>query len=293
MKDFLSAIRKGPVLCDGGMGTMLAATPDAHFITSEEFLLKLPERVLEIHKVYAEAGAQVMTTNTFGANRIKLARAGLEARASEMNVTGAKLARQAAGQRAWVAGDMGPTGDLLAPLGDLTFEAAKAAYAEQAASLAEGGADIIIIETMSDLEEARAAIEGAKSATKLPVICTMTFDDHLRTMMGVSPAKAAKALPDYGADVIGVNCGVGPESTLRAIAEMHAARPDALLAAQPNAGLPRLEGTRTVYDMGAEEFAGYTPRFIEAGVRLVGGCCGTTPEYIRAISRSLPKASKR
>ena len=287
MKDLLASLRRGPLLFDGASGTMLSATPGVRFHAPEEFLLRLPQRVLEIHQQYVEAGAQVIHTSTFGANRIKLARVGLEAQAVEMNRTAARLACEAAGDAIPVVGSIGPTGELLTPLGELTFERARDAFTEQATALAECGADALVVETMSDLREARAAIEGVRAATKLPVICTMTFDNRLRTMMGVTPRQAVASLLELGADVVGANCGVGPEATLRAIQEMRQARPDALLAAKPNAGVPRLVGDRTIYDIGPEVFAEYVPKFVEAGVRLIGACCGSTPDYTRSMAARL------
>ena len=250
----------------------------------EEINLISPETVRNVHAAYLAAGADVITTNSFGGSRIKLAKADMADLVGQVNLAAARIARDVAGERGFVAGSIGPLGEFLEPLGTLSHGVAVSVFREQAEALAEGGVDLFIVETMYDLAETRAALEGAAS-TGLPVICTMTFDTRLHTMMGVSPSQAVEVLRAAGAIAVGANCGVGPEETLKAIEEMHRADPEAWLAAQPNAGVPVVRGGETVYDVSAEEMAGFVRGFLERGVRLIGSCCGSSPEYTRAIAR--------
>ncbi len=284
-RDLLAALAKGPLVCDGAMGTMLMAS-GVESRCPEEINLISPETVRNVHAAYVAAGADVITTNSFGGNRAKLAKAEMAGQVAQVNLAAARLAREVAGDSVLVAGDLGPLGEFLEPLGELSHEQAVAIYREQAEALAEGGVDFFLIETMFDLGEARSAVEGAVAAG-LPVACTMTFDTHGRTMMGVTPARALAELRGAGAVLVGANCGVGPEETLKSIEEMHRADPQAVLVAQPNAGVPSVEGGKTVYSTGAEEMAGFARGFLEAGVRLIGSCCGSSPDYTRAIVRAI------
>jgi len=284
-RDLLAALAVGPLVCDGAMGTMLMAS-GVESRCPEEINLISPDTVRNVHAAYVSAGADVITTNSFGGNRAKLAKADMEGRVREVNLAAARLAREAAGDGLLVAGDLGPLGEFLEPLGAVAYQEAVSIYREQAEALAEGGVDFFLVETMFDLAEARAAVEGAASVG-LPVVCTMTFDTGGRTMMGVAPADAVVALVGAGAVAVGANCGVGPEETLKAIKEMHRAAPGARLVAQPNAGVPRVEGGVAVYTVGPEEMAAFAPRFIEAGVVLIGSCCGSSPEHTRAIARAV------
>ncbi len=300
---FVAALRSGPPLVgDGGMGTMLEAaladgsTLDAKtldYLVPEQLNQLAPERVLAAHRAYIAAGAQVIETNTFGGNAVKLAAAGLSDDWSP-NEVGARLARRAADEvtrRVWVAGSIGPTGTFLAPLGDLPFATARGTFAVQAAALAAGGVDVLLIETMADLEETRAAILGARDATALPVLVTFTFEPHGRTMMGLAPEDAIKAIADLGAVAVGANCGQGPLSMLPVLRRLHAARPDVPLVAQPNAGQPHLDGAKVRYDVGPEEIAHIAPEYVAAGVRLLGTCCGSTPIYTAALAAALSETS--
>jgi 5-methyltetrahydrofolate--homocysteine methyltransferase len=257
----------------------------------EQWNVDRPDVVRDVHRAYAAAGARILLTNTFGGNRLRLALHGLESRAGELNTAGARLAveaARAAGPGVVVAGDIGPSGGILAPLGDLARDDAVAAVAEQAAALRSGGADLLWIETMSALEEVEAALEGVRRAAPgLPVVVTMSFDTHGRTMMGVSPAEAASKLAALGAAAVGGNCGLGPAELLPAVAAMRDAAPDAVLVAKPNAGLPVLEDGRAVYRGSPAEMAEHAPRLVAAGARIVGGCCGSTPAHLRAIARAL------
>jgi 5-methyltetrahydrofolate--homocysteine methyltransferase len=281
----------GPVLADGAMGTMLFEAGLTSGEAPERWNLERPAVVREIHRAYRAAGARVLLTNTFGGNRFRLALHGLDDRVAELNRAGARLAADAAraeGDAAVVAGDIGPSGGILAPLGELARDDAVRGFAEQAAALAEGGVDLLWIETMSALEEVEAALEGARrGAPGLPVVVTLSFDTHGHTMMGVSPAQAATRLRALGAAAVGGNCGLGPAELLPAIGAMQAAAPDAVLVAKPNAGLPELVDGRPVFAGSPAEMAEYARRFVAAGARVVGGCCGSTPAHLRAMGDAL------
>jgi 5-methyltetrahydrofolate--homocysteine methyltransferase len=277
------------------MGTLLFEAGLASGESPERWNVERPDVVRDVHRAYAAAGSRVLLTNTFGGNRFRLALHGLESRAAELNRAGARLAvdaARAAGPGVVVAGDVGPSGGILAPLGDLARDDVVAGFAEQAAALLAGGVDLLWIETMSALEEVEAALEGARrGAPGLPVVVTMSFDTHGRTMMGVSPAEAAAKLGALGAAAVGGNCGLGPAELLPAIAAMRDAAPDAVLVAKPNAGLPVLEDGRAVYGGSPDEMAAYAPRLVAAGARVVGGCCGSTPAHLRAMAAALGLAS--
>ena len=268
----------------------LGAAPGA---SPELWNVERPEAILEIHKEYAEAGADLIQTNTFGGNRRKLAAFGLEARMGELNEAGVALAREAAGDEIAVLGDVGPTGALLEPHGTMAFDEAVEVFAEQIAILASAGVDGLILETFVALEEATAAVEAARQNTDLPVVCTMAFDRGGVTVMGVTGEMALAALVDAGADVVGANCGSGPEDVLLAIESMRKADPEVPLMAQPNAGVPKLVGSATVFDGTPGELAGYARRFIEAGVSIVGSCCGSTPRHTAAIAEAVKDVRKR
>jgi 5-methyltetrahydrofolate--homocysteine methyltransferase len=281
----------GPILADGAMGTMLFEAGLTSGESPERWNLERPDVIRGVHHAYRAAGSRILLTNTFGGSRFRLGLHGLDTRVAELNEAAARLAREVAhapGSGAVVAGDIGPSGGILAPLGDLTREDAVAGFAEQAAALLAGGVDLFWIETMSALEEVEAALEGVRrSGPGMPVVVTMSFDTHGHTMMGVSPERAAKELVALGAAAVGGNCGLGPTELLPAIAAMHAAAPEAVLVAKPNAGLPELVDGRAVYRGSPGEMAEYAPRFLAAGARIVGGCCGSTPAHLRAMAEAL------
>jgi len=271
------------VISDGAIGTMLQAKGLAGGTMPEAWNLENPEAVMEVHRAYVAAGAQSITTNTFGGNRIRLQEGGLADRLPEINWRAVLLAKEAAGDRAWVAASVGPTGHLLEPLGDLSIAQAEAIYAEQISLLAEAGADVILLETHHDIEEACCALRMAKAHTNLPVFCSFAFDARGRTMMGLRPEVAARRIQEEGGDAVGANCGSGPAAILAALEKMHGAT-DLPLIAQSNAGIPQVGASHeTVWDVTPEQLAAHIQTFIALGARFIGGCCGTTPAHIAAI----------
>ncbi|MEJ7748068.1 MAG: homocysteine S-methyltransferase family protein [Candidatus Limnocylindrales bacterium] len=280
-----------PIMADGAMGTMLFAAGLQFGDPPEVWNLTQPEVVRRIQRAYLDAGSRIIMTNTFGGNRLRLGLHGLSMRVDELNRTAAILARaevRAAGDRALVAGDIGPSGEIVAPLGTLDYEIAVDVFREQAASLVAGGVDLIWIETMSDLNEIKAAIEGVRRAAPgIALIATMTFDTRGHTMMGVTPEQAVEALLAWGADAIGGNCGNGPDELLPVIARMHAAAPDAVLVAKSNAGMPELVDMRAVYKADSTIMAAMAVAMRDAGARIVGACCGSTPEHLAAMADAI------
>lgn len=278
------------ILLDGAMGTMLFEAGLESGDSPEKWNVLYPERVQAVHEAYIKAGSRLLLTNSFGGTRFRLNLHNLQDQVSELNRAAAANARytaDAAPHLVVVAGSLGPTGELMAPMGALTYEAAVEAFAEQSAALAEGGVDLLWVETMSDLNEVRAAVEGARAATGLPVAATMTFDTHGHTMMGVSPLKAVAGLQEMDLVALGANCGNGPGEIEAVIDTMHGANPDVPLIAKANAGIPQLVGTEIVYDGTPQVMAAYAQRARDLGARLIGGCCGSTPAHIRAMAQAL------
>ncbi len=264
-------------LFDGAMGTMLQKAGLPAGMPPEKMNLTVPETVKAIHTAYAAAGADILTANTFGASRQKLGED-----PAPYITAGVRLARQAAGENTLVALDVGPLGVLMQPFGELSFEEAYSLFAEIVEAGAKAGADLILIETMSDLLEAKAALLAAKERTSLPVIVTMTFGEDGKTFLGTDPAAAAVTLTSLGADVIGLNCSAGPRE-LRPLLDVMLQNSHLPVMIQPNAGLPRLKGGETVYDVRPEEFAQWGRAFLDDGAAILGGCCGTSPDHIRAL----------
>ena len=282
-----------PVLLDGGMGTLLQDSGLEDGAPGELWNLENQDAVRAAHAAYAEAGARILTTNTFGGTRPRLDMHGLGDRLAEVNRNAALIARSVADQHGLlVAGDLGPTGELLEPLGTMTTEDARGLFAEQVAALVEGGIDLVLVETLSDLAEAEAAIAAARDvAPDLPVVVTMSFDTNLRTMMGVRPGEAVTRLAAAGADAVGANCGRGPEEMEVIAAQMAEARTgDLLLVAQSNAGLPQVVGDHFEYDATPGDMAAHANRLAGLGIDLIGACCGSTPAHIAAIGGSLAPA---
>jgi 5-methyltetrahydrofolate--homocysteine methyltransferase len=279
-----------PVLLDGGMGTLLQDRGLDDGGAGELWNVEHPEAVRETHEAYARAGARILTTNTFGGTRPRLQMHGLEDRVYELNRAAAALARSVAVEHgALVAGDLGPTGELLAPLGTLQPDEAQAIFEEQLRGLRDGGIDLVLIETMSDLAEVEAAVAAARSVVPdLPVVATLSFDTNLRSMMGVRPADAVTALAAAGVDAVGANCGRGPQEMEAIAAELAGARPEGLLlVAQTNAGLPQVVGDHFEYDKSPGELAEHAARLHTIGIDLIGACCGSTPEHIAAMSAAV------
>ena len=278
------------IVLDGAMGTMLMASGLEQGGAPEEWNVSHPERIRAVHRAYIAAGSRLILTNSFGGTRLRLMLHGLQDRAEELNRAAAEVARaeaDAAPHPVVVAGSMGPSGELLNPLGTLTFEEAREAFAEQARGLAAGGVDVFWVETMSDIDEVRAAVAGARLASDLPIVATMSFDTHGRTMMGVTPQKAAEALSELDLLAIGANCGNNLADTEAAVQAMHQAFPKAVIVAKANAGIPYFENSQLVYDGTPEVMAGYALRAREAGARLIGACCGSTAAHIQAMATAL------
>jgi 5-methyltetrahydrofolate--homocysteine methyltransferase len=292
--DLFDLLDRGDVvLGDGAMGTLLQTRGIEPGGAAELWNVEHADTILAVHTEYAEAGARLVTTNTFGGTRARLALHGLDDRVHELNLAGASIAREVADRfDGWVLGDVGPTGELIAPLGVMEPDEIKAMFAEQIAALAEGGADVILVETMSDLAEVQAAVgAAAEVAPGLPVAATLTFDTHGHTMMGVSPEQAVESLATLGARIVGGNCGNGPHEIGPVMSQMAERRPTGVhLIAQSNAGMPRLEGADFHYDGTPEVMAEYALRMRELGVGVIGACCGSTPAHVAAMRAALDLA---
>jgi 5-methyltetrahydrofolate--homocysteine methyltransferase len=286
VSNFTAELNKRILVIDGAMGTQLmerGVRPEDCFDAQN---LKEPEIVRAIHQAYVQAGADIIETNTFGANRIKLADYGIENKVREVNIEAVKIARSVAGANVFVCGSVGPLGKMIEPLGEITFDQAYTVFAEQLKALEEGGADVISIETISDLQEMRAAVIAAKSETKLPIIASLTYDDGEKTVYGTPPEAAVVVLEALGVDVISANCSTGPEGLLK-IAKRYLAATELPVMVMPNAGMPELIDNRAVYEMTPQRFGQFAEKFAKLGVRIIGGCCGTGPEHIRAIKSQI------
>ena len=271
---------------DGAMGTMLQAAGLKPGECPELLNINQPDVVKAVHEAYIKAGADIIETNTFGANRLKLEHYGLADKAREINIAAVQAAKAVAGKQAQVAGSMGPTGRFIAPLGDLSFDEAYDVFFEQAVALATGGADYLLIETCIDLQEMRAALLAAKAATKLPVICQMSYSEDGRTVSGTDPQTAAITLEALGADIIGANCSLGPEQLIPIIKTLaeNCSKP---ISVQPNAGMPQLVEGKTIFPMTAADMGCWAPKLVAAGATFIGGCCGTTPAHIAALKTAI------
>lgn len=281
------------VLFDGAMGTMLQVSGLTDGGAPELWNVTQPEKVKSIYRAYAQAGSNVITTNTFGGTSARLKLHKLQDRVIELNREGARLAREVAAETgALVAGDIGPSGELIEPVGPLAMAEAQAMFAEQVRGLAEGGVDLILIETMSHLNEVEAAFRGAQEAApQLPVVATLSFDTNFHTMMGVSPRQAVENMAAWGIRVIGANCGNGPAEVETVMTQMAQYRPDGIyLMAQSNAGLPKYEKGRIFYDGTPDVLADYAVRLRALGVNVIGACCGSTPAHIAAMAAVLEAA---
>ena len=291
MEDFLKKLKNEVLVCDGAMGTMLQENGLSPGESPEMWNITHKKVVQSIHREYLDAGCNILITNTFGGNLFKLRKMGLEDNVHEANIAGAHLAKDVAGDKAYVLGDIGPTGEFMEPLGELKYEDFYNVFKEQVLALRSGGVDGIIIETMSALEEIRAAVLAVKENTDLPVVAAMTFqitDSGFRTMMGVDVRKVTISLKDIGCDVIGSNCGCGIREMVRVIKEIRrCSGTGSYLIAEPNAGMPRLVDGKTVFDESPKDMAAFVPELLKEGVKIIGGCCGTTPAHIREIVRAV------
>jgi 5-methyltetrahydrofolate--homocysteine methyltransferase len=294
MSGLLYRLSRGRVLvADGATGTNLQQAglkPGEH---PEDWVQTHPEKVAGLEQAFVEAGADIILTCTFGGTRPRLAGSRSAERVAELNQEAAALARRVAfaGNDVLVAGSMGPLGKLLKPFGPISAEEAFAAYAEQAEALSKGGVDLVVIETQFSLDEGAAALSAAQSVTELPIVVSFSFDRGTRTMMGVKPAEVAARFRDLGATMVGVNCGTTLQNALTVLDEYARAVPDFPLWFKPNAGIPSVKDGLTVYDVSPEQMAEFATAAIERGARVVGGCCGSTPEHVRAIARAAQGAT--
>jgi 5-methyltetrahydrofolate--homocysteine methyltransferase len=285
---------KGFLLADGAVGTMLMSDGLDPGDAPESWNVAHPERVRAVHRGYVQAGCDIILTNSFGGSRFRLERRGLQGRVAELNRAAATLARaeaDAAPRPVAVGGSIGPSGEFFEPWGVLSFAEARDGFAEQVAALVDGGVGVLWLETMSDLQELQAAALGVRDVTDLPIVTTLTFDTNGRTMMGVTPLQALAAMHELGAFALGANCGNGPDEIEGVIRAMHAADPAAILVAKSNAGLPEYVGGVLTYAGTPEMMAGHAVRVRGLGARIIGACCGSTPEHLSAMAAVL--ASER
>ena len=288
-RSFLDRLQAGDLLvADGATGTNYQQMGIEPGVAPEEWVFEHPERVIELHRQFIEAGSDLVLSCTFGGTPLRLADSPIADRTREVNVRAIELALEAAKDTGvLVAGSIGPTGQLLEPLGVLTEDEATSAFAEQAAALNAAHADLLVLETFFALEEALAAIAGAKRESDLPLVVCFSFDQGTRTMMGLSPANVIEAVGPLGVAAIGANCGRSLADTDLIVDEMLAAAGDLPLWIKPNAGVPHMVGSEAVYDAGPADLAAHAKRYADAGVRIVGGCCGSTPEHVAAIVRAI------
>ncbi|MFC1850384.1 bifunctional homocysteine S-methyltransferase/methylenetetrahydrofolate reductase [candidate division CSSED10-310 bacterium] len=286
VKDFRDRLDEGIIICDGAMGTMLYARGIYINQCFDALNLNNPDLVQQIHQDYLNAGAEILETNTFGANYFKLAAYGLEGKLSEINRLGAEIARKAGGNEVYIAGSLGPLGKPMAPIGNISSEQAYTSFYQQAAALVEGGCDLLILETFTSITEIELAIDAVREVTNLPIIAQVTFTDLEETLMGETPEQVAFRLSRKSIDVLGANCSQGPAGILTVIERMGQSS-SLPLSAQPNAGMPRMVEGRFIYLSSPEYMAEYAKRLIQAGVSIIGGCCGTTSTHIKAITAAV------
>jgi methionine synthase / methylenetetrahydrofolate reductase(NADPH) len=288
--DFVKRIQQAPILCDGAMGTLLYSKGVFINRCYDELNLSQPDLIRQVHQEYLQAGAEVIETNTFGGNSFRLGRFSCADKVRDINLAGVKLAHEAAKSfDAYVAGSVGPLGVRIEPLGKVALDEAYASFLEQIQALVDGGADLLVLETFGYLEELRQALRAARDVSpNLPVVAQVTIDEDGNCLDGSTPETFAQKLLDWGAEVIGCNCSVGPAPMLDAIERVRAVAGDAIpLSAQPNAGMPRSVEGRNIYLCSPEYMASYAKKFVNAGVRFIGGCCGTTPDHIRIMKSAL------
>ncbi|MDL1912532.1 methionine synthase [Chloroflexi bacterium CFX6] len=294
MNKFLERLNGGEILvADGATGSNLQKMGLKPGKPPEDLIIDDPDTILKLASSFVEAGSDIILTCTFGGTRLRMKDSKYQDRTPEVNLRAAEIARKAASTRTdvLVAGSMGPVGALIEPYGPLKAEEVKATFAEQAKALAEGGVDLLLIETMFSFEETTAAFEGARSVTDLPIVVSFSYDRGTRTMMGVKPKDVIKRYSEMGATLVGANCGTTLENMEAVIQEYAATVPNFPLWVKPNAGVPHMdiETEQGVYDMGPEDMANFSKRYVELGAKVVGGCCGNTPEHIAAIARAVKK----
>jgi len=285
-RGFVERLNAGDLLfADGATATNYQQMGMGIGVAPEEWVFDQPDAVRGLHSAFIDAGADIILTDTFGGTSLRLRESRYAGHVAELNRRAAELAREAAGARegVLVAGSMGPTGMLMEPLGDLTAAAAADAYGEQAAALSGAGVDLLLLETFFALDEALAAIEGIRQASALPLVVSFSFDQGTRTMMGLSPTRMVEAIRPLGVAALGANCGRSLADMERVVAELAGLHAGIPLWIKPNAGLPRMVGDVARYDTGPDEMADYARRFVEAGARVIGGCCGTSPEHTRCM----------
>jgi 5-methyltetrahydrofolate--homocysteine methyltransferase len=292
MNKFLERLNAGEIMvADGATGTNLQKMGVKPGTPPEDLVMDDPDTILKLETAFVDAGADIILTCTFGGTRIRMKESKYADRAPEVNKRAVELACQAASNRAsvLVAGSMGPTGALLKPFGPLTVEEVTATYAEQAKALAEGGVDLLLIETMFAFDETDAAFAGARSVADLPIVVSFSYDRGVRTMMGVKPKDVVKNYSEKGAALVGANCGTTLENMEKIITEYAETAPGFPLWAKPNAGLPRMdvESETAVYDLTPEEMGSYAKQYVALGARVVGGCCGSTPEHVAGIVKAV------
>jgi 5-methyltetrahydrofolate--homocysteine methyltransferase len=288
MPSFVELLAQRPVLlADGATGTNYQNMGIEPGVAPEEWVVDAPENVQELHRRFAEAGSDLVLTCSFGGSSLRLADEALHGRAVEVNRRAAELARAAVGDDVLVAGSLGPTGHLTEPLGPLTRDLAVSTYAEQARALADGGVDLLVLETFFSLDEGLWALEGIKSASDLPVVVSYSFDQGTKTMMGLTPTQVVEAFAPLGIAAIGANCGKSLADTDAIVDELVAAADGLPLWVKPNAGVPRMVGDTVIYDAGPDDLAQHVRAYVDRGARIVGGCCGSTPEHIAAIAAAL------
>ena len=290
VNSFSERLNRGEVLvADGATGTNLQAIGLPPGASPEEWVFEQPDQIRALQRSFVEAGSDLILTCTFGGTRIRLKDSPYADRVAELNRRAVGLAREAAGDRALIAGSMGPLGSLLKPFGQIEYAEAVSAFAEQAQALSEGGVDALVIETHFALEEAQAAVEGARQVSDLPLVVSFSYDRGVRTMMGVKPAQVPERFKPLAVTAIGANCGTTLENMEKILQEYASAKSGLFLWAKPNAGLPSIDAAtgRSVYSVTPEQMGEFARRYVEIGARIVGGCCGSTPAHVRAIAQAV------
>jgi 5-methyltetrahydrofolate--homocysteine methyltransferase len=287
---FVDRLKAGEILItDGATGTNLQAVGLPSGTTPEEWVFTQPDRIRALQRSFVEAGSDLILTCTFGGTRLRLKESRYADRVTELNRRAVELARDAADARTLIGGSLGPLGSLLKPFGPIEYAEAVAAYAEQAQALSEAGVDVLVIETHFALDEAQAAVEGARQVSSLPLVVSFSFDRGVRTMMGVKPVQVAEKFTALGVTAIGANCGTTLENMEKIVREYAAAQSGLFIWAKPNAGLPSVEAAtgRSVYSVTPEQMGDFAKRYVALGARLVGGCCGSTPAHVQAIAQAV------